>query len=152
AMSHDGPIERKADQRGGPVENGLQPSLSDLERTVQLDLDLLVRPRDLPWVGATKPVVGLLPLPAVLEGLTEYSVLVPQPVPHGRNPRRARGGKNDRRPSPAPPFPSPASGSSSMRLSQSRVVRVMASPRKGLSSRFSMLLVSERPIRNSIDR
>ena len=53
---------------------------------------------------------------------------------------------------PSPPFPSPASGSSSSRPSQSRDMRLTASLTMGLSSMFVMLLVSERPIRNSIER
>src|SRR5438552_336788 len=44
----------------------------------------LVRTSDLPRVGATKPVVGLLVLPTVRDGLPEHPVLVSEPVPHRR--------------------------------------------------------------------
>jgi hypothetical protein len=49
-----------------------------------VDLHLLVRPCDLPWVGTTEPVVRLLALPTALEGLPEHAVLVAQPVSHRR--------------------------------------------------------------------
>src|SRR5207244_5765538 len=49
-----------------------------------LDLDLLFRTDDLPRIRAAKPVVGLLVLPTVLDGLPEHPVLVPEPIPYGR--------------------------------------------------------------------
>src|SRR5207244_13235859 len=49
-----------------------------------LDLDLLFRTDDLPRIRAAKPVVGLLVLPTVLDGLPEHPVLVPEPIPHRR--------------------------------------------------------------------
>ena len=53
------------------------------ERTVEFDLDRLVRTRHLPRVLATQPVVGLFALPAVLDRLPEHAVFVTQPVAHG---------------------------------------------------------------------
>jgi hypothetical protein len=84
AVAHHGSIEGNADQRGRPSDDRAQHSLPNLDRAVQPDLDLVVRASDLPGVGATKPVVGLLVLPTVLDGLPEHSVLVPEPVAHGR--------------------------------------------------------------------
>ncbi len=84
AIAHHWPIERPANQRGRPAHDRLELSLSDLERAIQGDLDRLVRPGNLPRVGAPEPVVGLLPLPTMVNGLAEHSVLVPEPVAHRR--------------------------------------------------------------------
>src|SRR5882724_5574674 len=89
AIAHYRPIEWNADQRGRPADDRAQRSSPDLERAVQPDLDLVVGTSDLPRIGAKKPVVRLLVLPTVLDGLPEHSVLVPEPVPHRR---QAHGG------------------------------------------------------------
>src|SRR4029434_3246790 len=49
-----------------------------------LALALLLRSGDLPGIGPPQPVIGLLLLPAVPDGLPEDSVLVPEAVAHGR--------------------------------------------------------------------
>src|SRR5207249_4227485 len=84
AVPHHGAIERNADQRGRPPGDRAQRSVPDLDRAVQPDFDLVVRANDLPRVGATKPVVGLLVLPAAFDGLPEHPVLVAESVPHRR--------------------------------------------------------------------
>src|SRR5262249_41951887 len=66
-------------------------SLAYLERTIQRDLDGLVRARNLPWVLAPKPIVRLLFLPTVHDGLLEQAVLVSKAVTHaGELQRRHR--------------------------------------------------------------
>jgi hypothetical protein len=128
-----------------------QRPAAHLERAAELDLHLLVRPGDLPRVGPAQPVVRLLALPAVLDRLPEDAVLVAQPVAHGRQLHRGHRVEEARREAPRPPLPSPASGSSSSRPSQSRRLsrRLLAT---GSSSRFVMLLASDAPMRNSIER
>src|SRR5258705_11266764 len=84
AIAHYRPIERNADQRGRPADDRAQRSSPELERAVQLDLDLVVGTSDLPRIGATKPVVTLLVLPTVLDRLPEHSGLVQETVPRGR--------------------------------------------------------------------
>src|SRR5262245_38116280 len=83
-VAHHRAVERDADQRGRPAGHHLQAPAAHLEGAVQLDLYLLVRTDDFPGIGPPKPVVRLLVLPAVLDGLLEDAVLVPQPVAHGR--------------------------------------------------------------------
>jgi hypothetical protein len=53
---------------------------------------------------------------------------------------------------PSPPLPSPASGSSSRRAIQSRLLPAAACSMGESSRRFMTLLASERPMRNSMDR
>ena len=77
-------VEGNADQRGGFAEDGVQGAAPHLERATQFHLDFFLRPGHLPGIGTTEPVVRLLPLPAVLDGLTEHAVFVPQPVTHRR--------------------------------------------------------------------
>ena len=64
--------------------DGARAAAAHLERAVQLDFDLLVAADDLPRVRAAEPVVRLFVLPAVLDGLAEHAVFVPQTVTHGR--------------------------------------------------------------------
>src|SRR3954452_18589983 len=52
------------------------------------DLDGHVRVGELPGVAASEPVVGLLDLPAVAEGLAEDAELVADAVPHARDAQR----------------------------------------------------------------
>src|SRR5207245_7513367 len=63
--------------------NRLQSPTADFERAIQLDSDLLVRTRDLPWIRVTQPVVRPLLLPAVVDRLPEHAVFVAQSVAHG---------------------------------------------------------------------
>jgi hypothetical protein len=53
---------------------------------------------------------------------------------------------------PSPPLPSPASGSSSSKPSQSSEACLTKSATNGLSIMFVTLLARDRPIRNSIER
>ena len=84
AVADDGAIERNADERGRQAGNEAQRSVPHLDRTVEVDFHLVVRTNDLPRVGAPKPVVRLLLLPTVGDGLPEHPVLVPEPIPDGR--------------------------------------------------------------------
>ena len=110
AIAHHGPIERKADQRRRPADDGPQRSLPDLERAVELDLDPVVRTSDLPRVGATKPVVGLLVLPTVFDGLPEDPVLVPEPVSDRRELHRSHRVEKARGQTPEPTIAQPGVG------------------------------------------
>src|SRR5262249_60230710 len=74
AVAHHGSIERNTDQRRGQPRNGTQLAVSELDRTVHPDFDLVSRANDLPGVGAAKPVVGVLVLPPVHDGLPEHAV------------------------------------------------------------------------------
>ena len=84
AVTDDGSIVRDTDQRRWPPGNWRQRSSSKLDGAVQLHFDLVVRTDDLPGIGAAEPVIGLLVLPTVLDGLSEHPVLVPEPIPDGR--------------------------------------------------------------------
>ena len=55
-----------------------------LERAAELDFNCLLRPGDLPRIGVSQPIVRVLVLPAVLDGLAENALLVAQPVAHRR--------------------------------------------------------------------
>ena len=83
AVADDRPIEGNADQARWPSQDRPQLPAVHLERAVEFDLDFFVRPRDLPGVGATQPIVGLLLLPAILDRLPEDAVLITQAVAHG---------------------------------------------------------------------
>ena len=86
-----GAIVRNSVERGRRADHRLQSSSPHLDRGVQLHLDPLVRTGDLPRVGSTEPVVGLFLLPAVLDGLPEDAVFVPQAIAHGRDLHRGHG-------------------------------------------------------------
>ena len=81
---------------------GAQAPAAHLERAVQLDFHLLVRPSDLPGVRAAEPVVRLFVLPAVLDGLAEHAVFVTQPVAHGRELHRGHRVEEAGRQAPEP--------------------------------------------------
>ena len=66
AVAHHRAIKRDADQTRRLADDCAQGPAAHLERAVQLDFDLLLRPSDLPRVRAAKPVVRLFVLPAVL--------------------------------------------------------------------------------------
>ena len=81
---------------------GAQGAAAQLERAVELHFDRLVRARDLPRVRAAEPVVRLLVLPAVLDGLPEDAVLVAQAVAHGRELHRRHRVEEARGQAPEP--------------------------------------------------
>ena len=109
-------------RRGRPAGDGAQGAAAQLERAVERDLDLLVRPRDLPRVRAAQPVVRLLVLPAVLDRLAEDAVLVAQPVAHGRElQRRHRVEEAGRQ----PPEPAVAQAGVGLLLEQLEPVEVL---------------------------
>src|SRR5262249_17520790 len=71
-------IKGDTDQAGRLANDRAQAATAQLERAVQFDFDLLIWTQDLPGVRATEPVVRLLLLPAILDGLPEDAVFVPQ--------------------------------------------------------------------------
>src|SRR5262249_10944963 len=78
------PIKWNPDQTRGLANDCLQVSAAHFKRAIQLDFDLLVRPLDLPWILPAEPVVRLLLLPAIPNGLLENAVFIAQSVTHGR--------------------------------------------------------------------
>src|SRR5207237_1347915 len=78
-------------QRARPPDPGGEPSCPELEAAADPDVDLLLRPADLPGVGTAQPVVRLLALPAVVDGLPEHPVLVAEPVSHRGQLHRGHG-------------------------------------------------------------
>ncbi len=62
--------------------------LGRLREAAELDGDGVLRVRELPRVAELQPRVGLLDLPAVLEGLPEDAVLVADAVAHARDRHR----------------------------------------------------------------
>jgi hypothetical protein len=98
-----------------------------------------------------QPVVGLLVLPAVPQGLPEDAVFVAQPVAHGGQLERRHRIEEARR---EPPEPAVAEARVGLRLDQRRIGMAAL---HCLESRFGepgvmTLLTSERPSRYSIDR
>src|SRR5277367_3892487 len=83
AVAHYGAIERYADQARRFTRNYVKCSVSQLEGTVQLDFHFLVRAGDLPRIAVPQPIVGVLLLPAVRDGLLEHTVLVAQTITRG---------------------------------------------------------------------
>src|SRR6266542_3510132 len=63
-----------------------------------------------PGIGAAKPVIGLLVLPAVLDGLPEHSVLVPEAVADGRQLHRGHRVEEARGETPEPAVAEPGVG------------------------------------------
>ena len=153
AVADHRPIVGDADQRRGPF--GTTAAAAAASRTTQLSGTSTVSsgPGDLPRVGPAQPVVRLLDLPAVLDLLPEDAVLVAQAVADRRDLQRGQrvdeaGGQpaeaavaQARRPAPARAAPA----SRAARASSARWT-------SGSSSRLVMLLASDRPIRNSIER
>src|SRR5262245_27580965 len=83
AVTYDRAVKGNSNQSGRLAGDALQRSSGHLDRGVQPDLDLLVRPDDFPRVRPAEPVVGLFFLPAILDRLTENAVFVSQAVTHG---------------------------------------------------------------------
>src|SRR5262245_41846880 len=74
--TNDGPVERDADQLGGPPKDGSQASAARFERAVQMNFDLLVWPGDLPRIRPAQPIVRSFLLPTILDGLFEHPIFV----------------------------------------------------------------------------
>ena len=89
AIADHRPIVRDANEsRRTPLYDAQRP-FADLKRTVELDLNGFTESDDLPRIGPSKPVVRLLVLPAVANGLAEDAVLIAQSVTHaGQGVRR----------------------------------------------------------------
>src|SRR5580658_10405834 len=60
----------------------MQAALVHSERNVQLEFDMLVPAPDFPWVWPVQPIVRLLALPTILDGLFENAVFITQAVAH----------------------------------------------------------------------
>ena len=90
-VAHHRPVVGDAVDGGRPPRNGLQGPALDLVGAVDVDLDPLERTAHLPRVRVAEPVVGVLHLPAVLQGLAEHAVLVAKPVARGRELQRGHG-------------------------------------------------------------
>ena len=105
AIAHHGAIKRDPEQGGRPARDGAQGVAVHLERAVHPHCHLLVRPHHLPRVRATQPVVRLFVLPAVLDGLAEDAVFVPQPVAYGRELHRRHRIQEARCQAPKPAIP-----------------------------------------------
>ena len=136
---------------GLPTMRSQRPA-AHLERAIQLDLDLLVRPNDLPRVRAAEPVVRLFLLPAVLNGLPEHAIFVPQAVTHGRELHRGHRVEETSRQTPEPAVAQARVG---LRFEQAEPIEILLLdrlPDDGSSRRFVTLLASERPMRNSMER
>src|SRR5262249_60851040 len=78
-------VERDAEKDRRPADDGAQHALSKFERTIQFHFDRFVQPNDFPRVRTPQPVIRLLILPAILNGLFEDAVLVAQAVSHAWN-------------------------------------------------------------------
>src|SRR5262249_38223041 len=76
AVAHHRPIKRNADQTAGLAGNHLEAPAVQPDLAIQFDLHPLMGPGNLPGVRAAQPVVRLLGLPAVADGLAEDAVLI----------------------------------------------------------------------------
>ena len=133
--------------------NGAQDTVLQPERTGERHLHGLKRARHFPGIGFGEPMVWLLELETMLDGLTENTVFISQPIACGRNLERGQRIDEACRQAPKPPLPRPASGSDSMISVQFCRGSDWRSSRTNCSTpRLMMLLTSVRPIRNSIDR
>ena len=101
-VAHYGTIEGDADQAGRLTDHRAQCPCAELQRAVELYFDRLVRARYFPGVRAPEPVVREFTLPAVLKGLFEDPVFVPQSIAHGRDLHRGHGVKEASRQAPQP--------------------------------------------------
>src|SRR5262249_35994357 len=81
-ITHHGTIERYANQSGCLAEDRAQSSATHLEGAVEPHFNCLVLTTDLPWVGATEPVVWDFVLPAVLNCLLKNTVFVAKAITH----------------------------------------------------------------------
>ena len=102
AIARYGTIERDTDHGRRPARDGAQGPSLQFERAVEPDLHRFVRPRDLPRVATTQPVIRLLLLPAVQDGLLEHAVLVAQSITHRRQLHRRHRIEKARREPPEP--------------------------------------------------
>src|SRR5262245_4019325 len=96
------PVKRDAEENRRPADDGTQHALSKFERTVQFYFDRFLQPCDFPGVRTPQPVIRLLTLPAILDGLLEDAVLVAQTIAHAGNlHRRHRINEAGRQPAEA---------------------------------------------------
>src|SRR5262249_23196612 len=84
SVAYNWTIKRNADQTRLASRNRAKCASLNFKPAIQLDLDLLVRTRDLPGIGPTKPIVGFFLLPSIPNRLLEHPVFVPKPVAHCR--------------------------------------------------------------------
>ena len=111
AIADHRPVVRDPNESRRTSLYDAQRPFADLERTVELDLNGFIESDDLPRIGPSKPVVRLLVLPAVANGLAEDAVLVAQSVTHaGQGVRRHRIEKTGSQP------PKPAIAQSGVRF------------------------------------
>src|SRR5262249_22106456 len=85
AVPHHRPIERHTDEAGWAADDGSQGSTAHLEGAVEFYVHGLVWTLDLPRVWTPKPIVRQFMLPAVLDGLLENAVFIPQAIAHRRD-------------------------------------------------------------------
>ena len=110
AVAHHRAIEGQPDQVRGSADDGLQSPAAHLDGAVHPDLHLLLRAGNFPRVRLAQPVVRLLVLPTVLDGLLEDPVFVPEPVAHGRQLHRGHRVDEAGRQPPQPAVPQPCVG------------------------------------------
>src|SRR5215475_15047667 len=100
AVTHHRAIERHTDEAGWAADDRSQGSTAHLEGAVEFYVHRLVWTLDLPRVRTPKPVVRHFMLPAILDGLLENAVFVPQSIAHGWNLHRRHGVKKASRETP----------------------------------------------------
>src|SRR5580765_5885663 len=107
AKADDGPVIGDSDQFRGFSRNRMQAAATHFKRAVQGHFDFLPRPGDFPRIRAAQPIVGLLLLPAVVDGLFEDAVFIAKPIAHGRQRQRGHGIKKTRRQTSQPAIAQP---------------------------------------------
>src|SRR5271157_5694155 len=80
AVTDDGSVVWRPHQDCGNVPVDFHSPFPQPERTVQPDFHTLSGPNDLPGVGTSEPVIGVLDLLASVDLLAEHPVFVPQAV------------------------------------------------------------------------
>ena len=103
AVAHDRPVERDADQASTAARRSgcsVPPRISNEQ--FSLTSTFSSGRATSHGIGAAQPVVRLLVLPAVLDGLPEDAVLVAQPVAHGRELHRGHRVEEARGQAPEP--------------------------------------------------
>src|SRR5262249_138039 len=77
-VTYHGTIERNTDQTRWASRNRAQAAAADLEGAIKFDFNPFLRASNLPRIRKTEPVVRLLLLPPILDGLLKDAVFVPQ--------------------------------------------------------------------------
>src|SRR5215469_14445311 len=80
SIAHHRTIKGYPDQAGRTATDDLKTTPTQLKGAVQLHFHLFMRSSNLPGIGVAEPIVRVLLLPAIHDGLLEHAVFVTQTI------------------------------------------------------------------------